>query len=588
MTTPNDRLLEAVRGRARKSTEFGYGILLASDYVKSLQDAIGLQACYQNFANSGKGTWASFDDVLRKAAQTLVYSNPEMEVEDRWEKRANGSWGLPSGIEAPKNTLMVFRHVLTTSTKDRDGDILRTKGARPDPKMLLLFNHIHTSPIGKFLGVAERTDKVLKPWSAIVDMNDLCHDCAVMVDNDMGRFSHGFRAIDFLEIKVGRGDDSPGGYDVKEFEIMEESLVSVPANPDAQTEEVMLSLVEGGKMKSGVMREYGKSIRDRRSIRVPVTIDLKTTVNGREVKDADESGDEAGAGRRGEARSSKEADEGAAGKEREGAANEEVKKAQTDDSQSGWQEVKLMVEEEKMTCPECEYEGKPKEGMCPKCGAEMEEMEEKMKPKKSFRPPGGKPYPNEHAIRIDDPGKYAKIRRQNDKFGEGVHAIFGVTEDGKAELQAIRFSADKFTAEEAKKWLEEHEYNTNRFEPAREQAKDHALEKVGRVLSKANESKIKEAKDDVEEASKMEGVSRPCKALLKQAGRGLSDVLASLGEEGGGVEKERSVREAMAFVLAKAGVDDLLLLKEHAEAFEQMEKASARIKQYRKMVGGSS
>jgi hypothetical protein len=71
-----------------------------------------------------------------------------------------------------------------------------------------------------------------------------------------------------------------------------------------------------------------------------------------------------------------------------------------------------------------------------------------------------KPYPNEHASRQNEPDKYKRVRRQNDKFGPGIHAIFGVTDDGNAEIQAIRFDAKKFTPAEAKKWLEDHKYKT--------------------------------------------------------------------------------------------------------------------------------
>lgn len=37
------------------------------------------------------------------------------------------------------------------------------------------------------------------------------------------------------------------------------------------------------------------------------------------------------------------------------------------------------------------------------------------------------PYPNEHAARLVDPEKFDpdSFRRVNDKFGDGIHAIFG-------------------------------------------------------------------------------------------------------------------------------------------------------------------
>jgi len=71
-----------------------------------------------------------------------------------------------------------------------------------------------------------------------------------------------------------------------------------------------------------------------------------------------------------------------------------------------------------------------------------------------------KPFPNEHAARQEDPGKYDKFRRQNDKFGSGLHAIFGITSAGKTELQSIRADAKKYTVEEFRTWLEEHKFKT--------------------------------------------------------------------------------------------------------------------------------
>jgi len=76
------------------------------------------------------------------------------------------------------------------------------------------------------------------------------------------------------------------------------------------------------------------------------------------------------------------------------------------------------------------------------------------------------PYPNEHAARIASPDKFDKFRRQNDKFGAGINVIWGITSDGKTEIQAIRFDKDKFSVEDARKWLTDHEYKPIEFEPA--------------------------------------------------------------------------------------------------------------------------
>lgn len=79
-----------------------------------------------------------------------------------------------------------------------------------------------------------------------------------------------------------------------------------------------------------------------------------------------------------------------------------------------------------------------------------------------------KPYPNEHSARMENPDKYDKIRRENDKFGDGIDVLWGILENGDVELQAIRFSADKFTADEARAWCEDHDYEPIEFEAATE------------------------------------------------------------------------------------------------------------------------
>jgi len=84
------------------------------------------------------------------------------------------------------------------------------------------------------------------------------------------------------------------------------------------------------------------------------------------------------------------------------------------------------------------------------------------------------PYPTEHAARLKAPSHYERFRRENDKFGPGIHAIWGITADGKAELQTIRFDAAKFTVAEAKAWLEEHGHKPILFEPASGKAEGSA------------------------------------------------------------------------------------------------------------------
>jgi len=271
----NTQIIQAVHNRLRKQSHFRYGILTADQYVKTVEEQIGLDRCYRYMAKHS----TSYHDLLTKASQTLVYSNEDMNdaLELDWTKGVNGAkrGGSLDGIELPKNTLCVFRHCLTSSRKDRDGDILHSEGASVDPHMLMIWQHIYTMPIGKFLRISNQNPNKLIVDSCIIDMNELSHDAAVMVTNKMARFSHGFRALKFSETKVKEIDDKEGRreqgsrFDIKEFEIMEESMVSIPSNPDAEVEGVLLDMVEGGKLVSPILKEVGRSLRSKRAIQVP-------------------------------------------------------------------------------------------------------------------------------------------------------------------------------------------------------------------------------------------------------------------------------------------------------------------------------
>jgi len=273
-------LLDAVRQRGTKQTEFNHGIMTADRYVSTLQETIGLDNCYKFAATQTK----SFADCLQQSKSTLVHSNQDMQVT---KSMTIADAAKEYSFDVPKNTLMVFKHVLTTPRIDRDGDILRTEGASPDPKMLLLWQHVHNLPIGKALYVEEHTKDRLVMVSAIVDMNELSHDAAVMVDNDMARFSHGFRALDWEEL-VDDDDVKTGGFNIKSFEIMEESIVSVPSNVDAEMSERMVELCEKGTLKSQVVTEYAKNIRQEMPIQVAVEAEFTEDENEQVDDAADE------------------------------------------------------------------------------------------------------------------------------------------------------------------------------------------------------------------------------------------------------------------------------------------------------------
>jgi len=77
-----------------------------------------------------------------------------------------------------------------------------------------------------------------------------------------------------------------------------------------------------------------------------------------------------------------------------------------------------------------------------------------------------RPYPNEHAARLIDPGEFDRFRRENGAGGEGVDFIYGIKAGEPVRLQAIRFDAERFTPEQAKTWLSDHNHEAILFEEA--------------------------------------------------------------------------------------------------------------------------
>lgn len=67
-----------------------------------------------------------------------------------------------------------------------------------------------------------------------------------------------------------------------------------------------------------------------------------------------------------------------------------------------------------------------------------------------------KPYPNEHACRLNDPGKYQRFARMKRKHdGKEYYVIIGFKKGGGSEDQAYRYPKDTWSASEARAHCQE-------------------------------------------------------------------------------------------------------------------------------------
>ena len=246
MATKNEQLLNAIRERKGIGRRVWDGFLTADKFVATAAQCVGVGMC-QKYFQVPAGGWAQ---LQKKAGDQLVYAGPQLALEGKLATASSEIKKILGKSDLPDHTLMAFTHVLTTSREDRDGDVLETKGAVVDAKMPLLWQHIHTLPIGKAIAIVEHTPDLLRMATVLLDINELTSDAAKLIEAMALRFSHGFRAMEFEERK-----DAPG-FRVINYEIMEESLVSVPSNVDAE-----LELFGKGKLKSEVFKAHAKHLR---------------------------------------------------------------------------------------------------------------------------------------------------------------------------------------------------------------------------------------------------------------------------------------------------------------------------------------
>lgn len=120
--------------------------------------------------------------------------------------------------------------------------------------------------------------------------------------------------------------------------------------------------------------------------------------------------------------------------------------------------------------------------------------------------PALKPYPNEHSCRLLTPNGWDSVRRQNDKFGSGIHAIFGI-KDNKSQLQAIRFDKKKFTVTQARKWCKDHDHTCILFEPASE-SRAEELEGLKAIVEQVAAPEVVEKVAAPEAVEKIETIER--------------------------------------------------------------------------------
>lgn len=103
------------------------------------------------------------------------------------------------------------------------------------------------------------------------------------------------------------------------------------------------------------------------------------------------------------------------------------------------------------------------------------------------------PYPNEHAARIRDPEEFEEnsFRRKALEGEKGIDIIIGKLKGEKnMTTQAYRFKVENWTADEAKKWLKDHNIKYKVFEPASGKKESQAGKTADDKFNNTGETKM--------------------------------------------------------------------------------------------------
>lgn len=232
-----------------------WGIRTAYDYLASIGGCMSDGYCANTIGKlATPDGWAK---ALEDAKGRLCYSDDDTSAFDVGKSSVSIA-GKEYEIKQSDKSILDFACVITSSKRDRDFDVLETKGARVDTKMPLLWQHIPFEPVGKLVRTLAHTDTRLYGQGAIAD-TEMGRDAAKLVEMGALRISHGFRPEEWEPL-----DEKDGmGWRIHKFEIIEFSLVSIPSNVEA-----IITAVSREKLHHPLVKAWAQKYFDERPVQV--------------------------------------------------------------------------------------------------------------------------------------------------------------------------------------------------------------------------------------------------------------------------------------------------------------------------------
>ncbi len=263
-----EELLESIRTRDTKSL---YGIGTAAAYVSGMGACLsGGSLCPTKIFKLASGDL--WQKEIAEAGSRLTYCDESTSDSDFMQK------SVREGTDITGGAILEYDCVLSSKRKDRDLDVIEQKGGLElDPKQPALWQHIQLQPIGKMVKLLEQDENFTKCRYAIAD-TELGRDAAVLVKFGALRKSIGFKPSEFSPIEIVKGADGRDvvrGWHITKALGMEGSLVSIPANADANILSVYAKQFDGlatafsrGELKNDLVKHWAKGIYDLRPVQI--------------------------------------------------------------------------------------------------------------------------------------------------------------------------------------------------------------------------------------------------------------------------------------------------------------------------------
>lgn len=251
------------------------GIASAEFYIKSLAEQFGQDDAANLYCNSKSVKWAA---ALKQARMDFTFHQKGMDVLEVDDME------IDQGTKIDKGAYAEYEAIIGTNDKDWDGDIVDPMGYDFDMKSPVLWMHAHGMPLGSIKSIVERDEKKARCRFKVAD-TPLGRDAVKLMQVGALRKSIGFKPkanmfkpLGFKKDKDGK--EVPSGWHVKGCHILENSLVSVPANMNTEVLSVdvrksfekqfdaIRTIASRKELEDERLRLWGKSILDGRSTAV--------------------------------------------------------------------------------------------------------------------------------------------------------------------------------------------------------------------------------------------------------------------------------------------------------------------------------